>query len=383
MTQFAAYIFYTAIVFILFAYLFYPGFIFITSLIKKKIVWHSSEDTPSVAFLISIYNEEKVIRKKLENTLALIYPKSKLCIYLISDASTDRSNEIIKEFAVKEKNIRTYILSERSGKNEGINFVKKFIKEEIVVFSDANCFYKKDALLQLVKPYTNKDIGCVIGDVTFTNINKYNISETENTYWKFEKMIKRLESKVGKVIIGNGAILSIRKELLPSIPAEIANDLFLPVIVRNVGYHVIFNFDAIVYESSSVNSIEEYNRKVRIITRGITALFFLYHNTKFLIWMQLLFRKGLRWFVGYALLLLYLSNLWLISWGRDYLYIFIGQSLFYLIAFLYKWGIKTKPGSYAYYYCLINLAGLRGTLNKLFGKEISTWNIPASTRQIQ
>jgi len=324
--------------------------------------------------------EEKVIRKKIENTLSLDYPKSKLHIYIVSDASTDKSNEIIQEYAAKEEHLHFHLLPSRSGKNEGINHVKKFIREEIIVCSDANSFYQKDSLFHLVEPYSNPDIGCVIGDLIFTNINEFNISETENTYWKLERIIKKLESRIGKVIIGNGAIISIRENLLQYIPPEVANDLYIPVSVRNSKHSVVFNFNAKASENSSINPVEEYQRKVRIITRGITAIVNIFKSTRLSIWIQLFCRKALRWFVGYALILLYISNAFITSENIVFLITFALQNIFYLMALLYNFNIKFKIGSYIYYYCIINFAGIRGTINKLFGRQIKTWNIPSSTR---
>jgi cellulose synthase/poly-beta-1,6-N-acetylglucosamine synthase-like glycosyltransferase len=340
-----------------------------------------SQKYPTIAFIISVYNEEKVIRKKIENTLKLNYPRSNLKIYIVSDASTDRSNDIIREYVASENNIDFFPLPNRSGKNAGINYVKKFVKEEIIVFSDANSFYNKDSLIHLVEPYNNPAIGCVIGDLTFTNINEFNISEGENTYWKFERIIKKLESRIGKVIIGNGAIISVRKKLLQFIPPEIANDLYIPVFVRDLKYNVVFNFEAKASENSSINPLEEYQRKVRIITRGITALFLTFKSTKLSIWLQLFLRKALRWFVGYALILIYITNIFLLHDNLVFVITFVFQNLFYLTALLFKLNLKIKIGSYAFYYCLINFAGIKGTLNKLFGHQIKTWNIPTSTRE--
>jgi cellulose synthase/poly-beta-1,6-N-acetylglucosamine synthase-like glycosyltransferase len=352
----------------------------IAFILNKKVKWDKSRDYPSIAFLISAYNEEKVIRKKIENTLGLNYPKSKLNIYIVSDASTDKSNDIIQEYATKENNVHYHLLPGRLGKNEGINFVRKFIKDEIVVFSDANSFYDKDSLIHMVEPYTNPTIGCVIGDVIFTNINEFNISETENTYWKIERIIKRLESRIGKVIIGNGAIISIRKNLLKHIPPEVANDLYIPVSVRNSNYKVVFNFRAKASENISINPFEEYQRKVRIITRGITAIVSLFNSTRLSIWMQLFFRKAVRWFVGYALILIYISNILLVLDDIIFVITFALQNILYLMAILYGLKIRFKIGSYAYYYCLINFAGIKGTFNKFLGRQIKTWNIPTSTR---
>jgi cellulose synthase/poly-beta-1,6-N-acetylglucosamine synthase-like glycosyltransferase len=380
MIQLPTLILFISSVYIVFAYLFYPLLILFLSLLLKKITWKKSNDYPSIAFLISVFNEEKVIQKKIENTLNLNYPKSKLHIYIVSDASTDESNDIIKRYAQQTENVFFHILPKRMGKNEGINYVRKYIKQEIVVFSDANSFYHKDSLIHLVEPYSNPSVGCVIGDLIFTNINEFNISETENTYWKIERIIKKLESRIGKVIIGNGAIISIREKLLRYIPPEVANDLYIPVSVRNLRYNVVFNFEARASENSSVNPIEEYQRKVRIITRGITAIVNIFRTTRISIWLQLFCRKALRWFVGYALVFLYLSNALLIFENSFFLITFILQNLFYLMAILYKFKIRFKIGSYIYYYCIINFAGIKGTINRLFGRQIKTWNIPSSTR---
>jgi len=279
-----------------------------------------------------------------------------------------------------ENIIQFHLLPNRSGKNAGINYVRKFIKEDIIVFSDANSFYHKDSLFHLVEPYNNPAIGCVIGDLKFTNINEFNISETENTYWKFERIIKKLETRIGKVIIGNGAIISIRQKLMQYIPPEIANDLYIPVLVRNLKYNVVFNFEAKTSENTSINPLEEYQRKVRIITRGITALLITFKDIKLSIWLQLFLRKALRWFVGYALILLYITNIFIMHDNLVFVITYVLQNLFYFMALLFKLKFKIKIGSYAFYYCLINLAGIKGTLNILFGRKIKIWDIPTSTR---
>ena len=151
-------------------------------------------------------------------------------------------------------------------------------------------------------------------------------------------------------------------------------------MIRNNNKKVIYLEKAKAYEKITEISSEEFHRKVRIITRGFTGIKKLFFKVKLSVWMQLFFRKAIRWFVGFLLPIIFISNLLVFSISSLFATTFFIQLVFYFLAILFSLGIKNKITSFPFYYCLVSIAGVAGTLNGLFGNSYITWNIPKSSR---
>jgi cellulose synthase/poly-beta-1,6-N-acetylglucosamine synthase-like glycosyltransferase len=227
--------------------------------------------TPAVTLVISAYNEAAVIRKKIENALALDYPAQKLEILVISDASDDGTDEIVREYA--SRGVRLFRQTERRGKTAGLNAALPTARGEIVVFSDANAMYRDDALRMLVRNFADLHVGCVTGEARYLPGRNAVADVGERVYWGYEMQIKRLETALGSMVGGDGAIYAIRKSLWRALPENAINDFLNPLQIVAEGWRAIYEPEAVCLEETAGGTRAEYKRRVRIVSRSWRAVF--------------------------------------------------------------------------------------------------------------
>ena len=371
------YLFWLAIFLIFYSYFGYPLILMILGLFKSKKI-NKGEIAPLITLFISAYNEEEIIRKKIENSLNLDYPKDKLEIVVASE-SDDNTNNIMKEY--EGRGIKLFAYSGREGKQFTTYRTIPKCSGEIIVFSDANAIYKKDALKKLSRNFNDFQIGCVSGELKYINPRKVAIGESEGLYWKYEVFIKNLESKIQSVLGANGSIYAIRKKLYRPLSKYRGDDFELPIRIAQQGYGVVWEPEAISQEEVSPGTKEEFRRKVRISAWAWQSSLVLLKNSlrkfQLLLVFQLISHKILRWLVGFFLILIFFSNLFLLN-IPFYLILFILQIVFYSLAiFAYirdRQGKKTtKITNLAYYFSMVNLACIIGVWRGIFCKQKPTW----------
>jgi len=340
-----------------------------------------TDNLPTVSFIIACYNEEDIIAEKLKNTLSLDYPMDRMEVLVISDGSTDET--VTRAKKTKADNVRVLDRGERTGKTAVQNYGSSLAAGEILVFSDANAFYRPDALRKLIQGFREPRIGGICGEVRFvSSVNKESVAKEEEFYWGYEQFLKRAESRVRSAIGANGAIYAIRKALYEPLPEEIISDLVEPLLLVKNGFSVKYAHDAIAEEEISINYRREYHRKKRIILRSLHGLSFvkeLLNPLKYGIFsIQLLSHKLLRWLIPVALIGLFVSNLFLLSsWFFQVL--FLAQLVFYALAgigwIMQKNQISTGPQIFRlpFYFCLVNLAALSALVLYLQGRNIIVW----------
>jgi len=335
-----------------------------------------AEITPSVSLLISAYNEEKIIQEKIENSLNLDYPKDKLEIVIASE-SNDKTNEIVE----KNKGVKLFAYSERRGKSYTIYQSLPKCQGEIIVFTDANAMFKRDAIKKLVRNFNDPHIGCVSGELKYINPQKAAAGESEGIYWKYEVLIKRLESKIQSVLGANGSIYAIRKRLYSPLSKYWGDDFGLPIRIMQKGYRVVWEPEAVSEEEVYPETIKQFKRKVVIVGWHFKGVFILLKDSikKFQLRLifQLISHKILRWFVPFFFILIFLSSVLLLN-NIFYLIIFISQILFYLLALVGYIQEKRKKKinqiiNLVYYFCMVNLAAFVGVIKGLFGSQKPTW----------
>ncbi|RPI49651.1 MAG: glycosyltransferase family 2 protein, partial [Acidobacteria bacterium] len=227
---------------------------------------------PSVSLVISAYNEAAVIGRKLENTIQLDYPRELLEIVVISDASTDGTDEIAAEFTARH-GVVVARQPERAGKTAGLNRTIPTLRGEIVVFSDANALYEPNALKMLVRNFADAQVGSVTGQARYVEGNRTAADAGERTYWDYETYLKRLETAVGSTVGGDGAIYAIRAHLWKPLPSTGINDFLNPLQIVDAGWRAVYEPDAICYEDTAGTAGREYQRRVRIVSRSWRAVF--------------------------------------------------------------------------------------------------------------
>lgn len=329
-----AILFWLSVLFIFYTYIGYPLLIALRARLFPKRASYS-ERLPSLTFLIPAYNEEAYISNKLENTLSLHYPRDKMQILVAADGSTDQTPRIVESY--RARGVELAYIPERNGKMAAITRAIQFARGEIVVFSDANNIYDKEAVRELVLPFSDPQVGATTGAKLIIEDGR-DLSSAEGLYWKYESWIKQNESSVDSCVSSVGEILAIRKDLFVPPRQKIINDdhyIILDLIRR--GYRVVYAPRARSYEYVSLTARDEVERRQRMnaglyqtISMSKDLLPF---RRPLLVW-QIVSHKYFRAFVPFAFLLLLISNagLWLGQRNSGETLFFLSpQALFYFL----------------------------------------------------
>ena len=338
---------------------------------------------PSITLIVSCFNEADVIKKKLENSLAIDYPKDKFKILVVSDGSEDATDDIAKSFA----DSGVYLIRQegRLGKTSAINMAMETIETEIVVFSDANAMYEPDSVRKLTARFTDEEVGYVVGAALYTDGNANAAADSENKYWKYELSIKDMESQLSSVVGGDGAIYAIRRSLYIPLDAKDINDFVNPLQIIAQGYRGVFEKQAIAYEETAGDFAKEAKRKQRIVNRsfrGLMKMKTILNPFKYgLFSLQVISHKLLRWFIPVFISVFALGSLYL-----SYKEIIFYQVITVLgIAFLFLAQLgfirSDKNNLHAifyipYYFIMVNYYSLKGIITAMAGNIQVTWSTP-------
>jgi poly-beta-1,6-N-acetyl-D-glucosamine synthase len=377
-------IFWFGILVVGYTYVGYGIIIYIFSKLKKRTnVLDSAPDEqlPLVTLLVAAYNEADIIRDKIKNTLELDYPKNKLEIFFVTDGSTDRTPEIVKEYPA----IQLFHSFERKGKIHAVNRVMKSVKTPIVIFCDANTDLNREAIKYIVRHYQDPTIGGVAGEKRILSKDKDNASGSgEGLYWKYESFLKKKDAEVYSIVGAAGELFSVRTELFEE-PAEnmIIEDFYLSMRITAKGYRFAYEPDAFAMETASASVKEEWKRKVRISAGGFQAMAklsnllnpFRYGMLSF----QYISHRVLRWTLAPLFLpIIFFTNVWLAFSGIPFYQLtMILQVLFYGLAFsgylLRDKKIGIKGFFVPYYFAVMNLSVYFGLNRYLRGKQSVVW----------
>jgi cellulose synthase/poly-beta-1,6-N-acetylglucosamine synthase-like glycosyltransferase len=361
-----------------YVYVGYPLLLKLVHLLAGRTPVHEPTLEPPLTLVISAFNEEASIREKLDNTLQLDYPAQRLQVLVVSDASDDRTDDIVREYA--DRGVTLLRMPERGGKTVGLNAALREASGEVVVFSDANAMYRRDALRRLAAPFADPAVGAVVGEST------YHDSETaseasESLYWKYETAIKRLESETGSVVGGDGAIYAIRRSLYVPMRADALSDFVNPLQIVKSGHRCLYEPAAQSVEKAAEGFDREFRRKVRIVNRAWRAMLSMpellnpFRYGFFAV--KLISHKLLRWLAPLFLLLLLVSSLALAGRAPLYAWALAAQLAFYGLALaghtLRQRERMPRLLSVPYYFSMVNIASARGILEAFKGETYTTW----------
>ncbi len=342
----------------------------------------SDDELPGVTVVMSLYNEEKVIRAKLDSILGSEYPNDHISILLGSDASDDRTDEILKEYEEKYTNIRAVLFEERKGKPAVINALMKEVKDEIVVMTDAKVIFHPQTIRGLVSHFKNEKIGIVGGNIINESIQKDGVSIQEKAFMSREILMKYREGLIWGATIGvYGAIYAIRKELYTEVPTGYSvDDFFISMNVLRKKKKAILDINVISYEDVPNLLSEEYRRKVRIATGNYQNLKY-FARELFTTWKGSSFayvsHKVIRWTGPFIFTLFVLSNIFLYSFHPIYTYALYGSAVVLSIPiidfFLSKIGIHIVLLRFVRHFTSMNIALFHGFVNNLRGRKADVW----------
>jgi cellulose synthase/poly-beta-1,6-N-acetylglucosamine synthase-like glycosyltransferase len=362
----------------------YPLILAIMGMFSRRRGGGGTDELPTVALIVSAHNEERIIRDKIENCLKLDYPRDRLRIIVSSDGSADGTNGIVKEYEGHGVVLKAF--ERREGKSATLNKTVLGIEEQVLVFSDANAFYKEDALLKLVRRFDSDSTGCVVGRLVYMDNESY-VGKGESLYWRYEGLLNRLESRLGRVLVATGTIFAVRRELFRPVLGDVANDFQLPAEVASQGYSIVYEPEAIAYERSTYFFREEFSRKRRIVVRGLTGFSHLRHDFGGAVrTFQFFSRKLLRWCVGAALPIVYFASAMLLH-EPLFAAFFILQNIFYVFAvigaFLRRGRVRSRVFFVPFYFVMVNAAALAAIFTYLAGGRLSSWEKAETTRHVE
>jgi len=282
---------------------------------------HTWEELPRVSLIVPAYDEEEVIAAKVADALALDYPRERLQVIVASDGSADATAE-----RARAAGADLVLELPPGGKVAALNAAAQRADGELLAFSDANSAWAPDALLRLVEPFADPAVAYVCGQVRFTDPGGGNL---EGAYWRYEMAVREMESGLGGVTAGNGAIYAVRREAyLPLAPSG-SHDLSFPFRFAKRGLRSLYAPWARAEEKMVPTLEGEFARKRRMMVglwdivvgegmlspRGYPALYAF----------ELFSHRLLRYLSPLLHLLLLLANLALLGHGWVYLLAFLAQ----------------------------------------------------------
>lgn len=370
-------VFRTAACLILYAYVGYPLLLTVIAAFRHRPAAPVGY-LPRLTVLISAYNEAASIVRKLKETIALEYPPELLDVLVVSDGSTDGTDELVNSIA--DSRIRLLRVEGRKGKTNAQNEGVRQSQGEVIVFSDATATYHRKALLYLAGNYGDPTVGAVSGRYQY--FDRSGDSPTglgSIAFWNYENVIKTLQSRVGTLTGCSGCIYSVRKSVYTPLPAAACSDLVEPLCIVRSGYRVVFESRALAYEETTTSSEEEFGMRVRVATRGMRGIMSVGQllNALRFPWVafQLISHKILRWLVPVWLLLMFCASLALAQFPA-YRYLLLLQVCFYAFALLSllvpvhrKWNALGIP----LFFITVNAAAFVGLVEILRGRRYVVW----------
>src|SRR6266498_1453201 len=383
-------IFWFCILFIGYVYMGYPLILALLARLRRKPVQYE-KITPQISVLIAAYNEQDVIAAKLANTLSLDYPVDCMQIVVAVDGSDDRTAEIVQTFA--DRGVELSYDVRRRGKTAAINRALPHFQHEIIVFSDANNFYAPDALMELVKPFSDPKIGAVTGNKNILD-DPDSHAKADGLYWRYESAIKKNETRLGSCTGVTGEILAIRRNLYQPPPNHVINDdFFIGMSVLRQGYRLVYAPNAHSYERSSLTEKDEAMRRSRIVAGRYQAMLMsgdlLPWRYPLLVW-QIVSHKFMRPLVPLMMIAAFIATLAACIWqlpsmnlawlylASPYNIIFLIAELLICVLALFGSSLKDKGylGKILYLPTFLvnsNLAAILGLYSFFTGKQTSLW----------
>ncbi|HLN80410.1 MAG TPA: glycosyltransferase family 2 protein [Thermoanaerobaculia bacterium] len=370
MTTLASVLLALALVLVLWSYLVYPELV--TRLANRTTPRKATLPiAPSVEVLISAFNEQETIGPRIENLVAQEYP-GRLTVSIGCDGCRDWT--AIRAREVGGERVKVGEFAERRGKAAVLNELVRRSEGEILVFTDANSEFARDAVMRIVTPFADPDVGAVCGRLKLEDPNGSESPETE--FWNHEMRLKAAEGRLGVCLGGNGAIYAARRELIRPIPAGSAMDDFLiPAYIARQGKKVVFAGDAVAREPAAPTVRDEMARRFRIgvgagrVLRSETWLFDSRRHP--LLTLAFLSRKVARWLAPVVFLAATFAAL-----GSEVLrFVALGVLLAAAVAALAAKEVRRVRGfaGRLYYFGVINLALAAGVVPGLFGYRRAIW----------
>jgi cellulose synthase/poly-beta-1,6-N-acetylglucosamine synthase-like glycosyltransferase len=384
-------IFVFSVLLLTYIYVGYPVLIvlmakFLRNPVKKKAI------TPSVTIIIPTFNEEEVIREKLENTLQLDYPRDRLQILVCDDASNDHTAEIVRSFAIE--GVELSEAAARSGKVGGLNRALDLAAGEIFIIADADILPSPDAVRELVANFGDETVGCVVAQTKMASAGG-GTGESSGLYWRYEARIRQSESDIHSTVAATGHFMALRRKLLQPIPMNIIlDDFYLAMMTIRQGYRVISEPRALAWERPTQSMRDEMTRRSRLIAGRFQIISLSRDYLPYLpslLQFEVISHKFLRLAIPHLMIAALLANILFVLiplqadfpsvWAIGLRVTLILQGLFYGLAIAGKllFGRLSNRSKLIkflmlpYFLCATNFAGFTGLADFVSGRRSVLW----------
>ncbi|MGB7022954.1 MAG: glycosyltransferase [Candidatus Acidiferrales bacterium] len=376
-------VFWFSVAWLVYVYAGYPFCLWLLSYWRKFELETRDDYWPKVSVLISARNEEKDIAWKVQETLAWNYPPDRLELIIASDASEDRTDEILSNY--KDPRLRFVRMESRVGKNEALNRLSRLAIGELLLFSDANSHIGKGCLRSMVRYFSDPRVGCVTGtEHTQPEEQESAVGSGTRAYLDYELMVTNLESQIGSVIVCDGALFVIRASLFHELQPDLANDLELPFWIGRASHALLCDPTARALEKAMRSPREEFNRKRRICGQGVLGFWRLRRCLRGVRAWQFLSRKVLRWLTLIPMIGILASTA--VLWRHPFFALLLVLQLSFYILAVIGWRLSSgeRTGSSVltmpFYFLLVNLAAVVGVFQACTGRRFAVWEVAVFSR---
>ena len=375
---FEAALFWASVVLLLYTHFGYPALVWIWAWLRPRHP-RALGGEPEVSVVVVAQDEAPRIDARIENLLAQDYPVDCLTILIASDGSTDGTAERARVY--QQRNVRVFAFSARRGKPAVLNDVVRAARGEVLVLADARQRFETGALRALVAPFADPEVGVVSGELVLASgPDGSAVGEGVGAYWRYEKFIRRCESRIDSTLGATGAIYAIRRALFEPLPQDtLLDDVLIVLRIVRHGYRAILEPKARAHDRPATTAEEELRRKVRTLA-GNFQLFshepWLLNPLRNRLWIQTVSHKGLRLLCPLFLLCALSANLCLVG-SPMYAGALAGQIFFYAAALgghaLQRRGKRTRLLAFPYVFCLLHWATVVAFFRFVTGQVAVTW----------
>lgn len=371
----------------LFSYVIFPWLMTLKAkkLHPQKNKYDTIAEWPDVTVIFSVFNEEKVIRRKLESIINSDYPKEQLHILIGSDHSTDATNAIIEEYAGSFPNLTFIKKNSRHGKLRIINELVDLAASHHLIFTDANVFFEPGTIKALVYNLTEKNAAMVCGNIKKFSPHNAGISGQEIFYMDFENRLKYHESLVYGFIAGvEGGCYAIQKNRFVKVPdGFLMDDFFITLDVISKKGTVLFEPEAICYEDVNDAPLIEFKRKIRISLGNYRNLMY-YQHMLFPVYkgfgFVFLSHKVLRWLTPFAIIASFFISVCISFYIPLFFFVTLSYSLLValplLTVYLERVKVKLPIINALGHFILMNFALFLGFFKFISSDNESSWEPP-------
>ena len=363
---------------IVFTYLGYPLLLAMIVGFRSKRSVAQGHDCPKLSVLIAAHNEQDHICQKVQNVLENGYPSDRIEVIVCSDGSTDRTNELVSQYA--DQRVRLAASSSNIGVNEVFALGAEKGSGDLFLMTDTGAMFEDGAILKVARLFADPQMGLATGRILYRNPLKSSVGSGYSAYWSIETKVRELEAKLGFAVVIVGAFEVIRRDAYLPVPSQYNNDMIAPMHVRAMGYRADFVSDALLVTDQRKSPGQEFSRRLRMAIRGWSSIPYILKAAPFFrnigAWLTLISHKYLRWSTWAFMIGAFTASGLL--WQRPlFRAVFMLQLVFYAMAtagwLLARKNIRVRPLSLPFYFCLLQAAGMVGLIETLRGKRLAVW----------